>query len=199
MNLSVQIRVTSVRSVGKCGGAIFSGATAEGERYVAACDYRILPDATIVSKGQLWRIDGICSERKTVTQIGVIREKQIDAISAELLRPSGQNIITWIADSPECAGIGRVKAQKLYDRFGNDLVDYIENRKIAELATVVNEESAQTLCIAFDKFRIANTLRWLDQIGMPRRIGASVAAHFKDQAQERIQLNPYVLASFEAN
>jgi exodeoxyribonuclease V alpha subunit len=165
---------------------------------VAACDYRILPDASIVSKGQLWRVDGTCSVRNTITQGGAIKEMQIDANSAELLRPSGQNIVAWIADSPDCAGIGRVKAQKLYEQFGNDLIEYIENRNIVELTKVVTEESAQMLFNAFEKFRIANTLLWLDQVGMPRRVGASVVAYFKDQAQQRIESNPYVLASFEA-
>jgi exodeoxyribonuclease V alpha subunit len=36
-------------------------------------------------------------------------------------------------------------------------------------------------------------------IGMPRRIGASVLGYYRDQAQERIEANPYVLLSFEAD
>jgi exodeoxyribonuclease V alpha subunit len=46
---------------------------------------------------------------------------------------------------------------------------------------------------------VASTLLWLDQIGMPRRIGSSVLAFYKNQAQEKINANPYMLLRFEAD
>ncbi|TXH34857.1 MAG: hypothetical protein E6Q92_12625 [Burkholderiaceae bacterium] len=198
--ISVLLRVTSVRSRGKAGGAIFSGTTDEGESYVAVCNYQLIPDAEIVEKGQMWRIKGSVRQRTSSTRDGyIIKENQIDASEAELARPSGQNIVTWISKNPSCTGFGQVKAQKLYDRFGPDLIKHIENKNLAELTQIVNVESAQVLCNAFAKFKIANVLLWLDQIRLPRKTGMKVIAYYKDQAQATIEANPYVLLSFEAD
>ena len=47
-DLSVQIRVTSVRSRGRFGGVIFSGKTEDGDHYVAVCDHKLVPDSSLV-------------------------------------------------------------------------------------------------------------------------------------------------------
>jgi exodeoxyribonuclease V alpha subunit len=197
--LSVQLRVTSVRSRGKFGGAIFAGKTNAGEQYVAICNHKLLPDASLVGKGQLWTIQGSQSTRATLVDGYRQNETQIEATLAELIRPSGRNIIAWIAECPDCSGIGQVKATKLYDRFGPGLVPLIENRKIAALAEIVGDDAAALLCDAFGKHRVADTLLWLDRLGIPHRIGQKVAKHYKDEARARIEANPYVLIPFEAD
>ena len=197
--LSVQVRVTSVRSRGRSGGAIFSGVTDVGASYVAACDYRVLPDSSIVDKGQIWAVSGVASTRTLELNGYRRKEIQIAASSAQLLRPSGRNIISWIAECPDCQGIGHVKASRLYERFGTALIDHIEQRNISALMEVLNEEAAYLLFHAFEKHQVANTLLFLDQAGIPRRIGASVVAFYKQQAQEKVEANPYALISFEAN
>lgn len=197
----LNIRVTSIRSRGKAGGVIFSGLTDAGQSFVAKCDYTLLPDASVVDKGQVWNVTGPITIRSTAVKDGdfVRREQVIDATSIELLRPAGRNIIAWIANCSDCAGIGQVKAKKLYDRFGPDLVDLIEQRDLDALTEVINETAAQLLCNAFDKFKVANSLLWLDRIGMPRKMGQSVVNFWKDVTQEKIETNPYALISFEAS
>lgn len=197
---NLNLRITSVRSRGKAGGAIFAGLTDAGQSYVAKCDHRLLPDASMVAKGQVWNITGPITIRSAmVKQGGFLRHEQvIEATSAELLRPTGRNIIAWIANSPDCAGIGQVKAKRLYDRFGPDLVDLIEQSDLDALTEVVNEDAAQLLCNAFGKFKVANTLLWLDRIGMSRKMGQSVVTYWQDEAQRKIEANPYALISFEA-
>jgi exodeoxyribonuclease V alpha subunit len=64
---------------------------------------------------------------------------------------------------------------------------------------VISQESADLLCQAFDKHAVASTLLWLDQMGIPRHIGKCVLAYYKQQAQEKVEANPYVLLSFEAD
>ena len=199
-DLSVQLRITTVRSRGKGGGAIFAGVTDDGNQYVAVCDYRLIPDASLVDKGQCWKVSGIPMMREYVGKNGYrIKEIQITAIQAELLRPAGKNIIGWIAASPECQGIGQVKASKLYNRFGPALIELIEQRDLCALSEILSEEAAAQLCNAFSMFKVANTLLWLDQVGLPRIMGRKVIDAYKDQAQEKIEANPYVLISFEAD
>lgn len=200
IDLSVQIRITSIRSRGKGGGVIFSGVSEDGNQYVAVCDYKLLPDTSVVAKGQCWKIRGFSKIYETVGANGFChRETQIAATEAELVRPLGRNIVGWIADSPECHGIGQVKASKLYNRFGSTLIDLIERSDLDALTEVLNEGAAAQLCNAFSMFRVANILLWLDQVGLPRRIGRKVIDAYKDKAQEKIEANPYILISFEAD
>jgi exodeoxyribonuclease V alpha subunit len=199
-DLTVELRVTSIRSRGKSGGAIFAGIAVNGDRFVAVCDHRLIPDPSLLDQGQIWSVAGSQSVREFIAENGFkIRETQISAITAQLVRPAGRNIIAWIAECPEVVGVGHVKARKLYERFGPSLITLIDNKEIPALAAVIKQVSAELLCQAFEKHEVASTLLWLDQIGMPRRIGASVLAFYKKQAQEKINANPYVLLSFEAD
>ena len=199
-DLSVRLRVTSVRSRGRFGGVIFAGRTDQGDQFVAVCDHKLIPDSCLVDKGQQWAIRGKSSQRETVGSNGFkIRETQIEAAEATLLRPSGRNIISWISECPDCRGIGNVKATKLYDHFGPTLIDHIENNNFTELATVIGEDATELLCHAFGKHKVANTLLWLDQVGIQRRIGKKVTDFYQDMAQAKIEANPFVLISFEAS
>lgn len=198
---NVSLRITSIRRRGKSGGAVFSGVNDCAEHYAVVCDYRLLPNATLIEKGQVWLIEGpIAIRSSTVGNSTLLRHEQvINATSAELLRPAGRNVVDWISNCPDCAGIGQVKARRLYDRFGPDLVDLIEQRDIEALNEVINEDAAQLLCNAFGKFKVANTLLWLDRIGISRKMGQSVVNYWQDKSQEKIEANPYALISFEAD
>lgn len=198
-DLSVELRITSIRSRGRPGGAIFSGSTEEGQHFVAVCDYKLIPNASLVEKGQIWLVRGTFSRRQNIAKNGyLVEETQIFASEASLLRPVGRNIVGWIASCPDCEGIGRVKAQKLWDRFGLTLAELIDRHDIDALGEILAEKSAQVLCNAFQNFMLADTLLWLDRIGLPRKIGASVAEYYRDEAQVKVEANPYVLISFES-
>lgn len=198
---NISLRITSIRSRGKAGGAVFSGVTDCPEHYAVVCDYRILPNAAVIEKGQVWLIEGPVTIRSAaVKNPSFLRHEQvIEATSAELLRPAGRNVIDWIANCPDCAGIGQVKAKRLYDRLGSDLADIIEDRNIDSLTQIVSREAAELLCNAFSKFKVANTLLWLDRVGMPSKMGQSVVNYWQDKAQQKIEANPYALISFEAD
>lgn len=186
--LTVQLQVTSVRSRGKYGGVIFSGVSESGERYIAVCKNDVINDASLVDKGQQWMITGRLETWND--------EMQITVTSAQLVRPSGSNIVEWIANSTMCAGIGHVKASKLYNRFGPALVEHIDRRNVELLGETVGLEAADLLCHAFETHRVAGTLLWLDQLGIHRRIGQKIVDFYGEQAQAKLEENPYRLVSF---
>lgn len=196
--LSVELTVTSIISRGSIGGVIMAGTSPEGVRYVVKCNWQLIPDSSFPSKGQRWQIKGAVELKKRVINGHTKHEHQINALAAEILRPSGQNIIAWIAENPNITGVGHVKARKLYDRFGPDLIKLIEQREIPALTTVVTEESAQLICHAFQQHNVGKVLLWLDQMGINRSIGQKVISCYGDQAQDKVECNPYLLISFEA-
>ncbi len=192
------LRVTSVRSRGSSGGAIFAGKTEEGQAYVVVASHKLLPNSLAVGKGQIWRIEGELKQRATVANGYRIQEQQIEASEVRMERPSGRNVVQWIAECEDCIGIGEVKARRLYDRFGLELIEHIDSQNIALLAEVVGQEAALALCRAFEVHDVAQTLVWLDRLGVPRRIGAAVTSFYGNQAKLKVEANPYVLISFEA-
>lgn len=199
-DLSVHLRITSVRSRGHPGGVIFSGRTEDGLHYVAVCDYKLVPNASLVEKGQQWHVRGTPSRRQVETNNGYrVEETQILAAEASLFRPAGRNIVGWIASCPGCQGIGQVRAQNLWDRFGLELTELIERRNLDALKEILTENAAQALCEAFQKYLVADTLLWLDRIGLPKKIGANVAEYYRAEAQAKVEANPYVLLSFESS
>ncbi len=129
----IDVRVTSIRSRGKHGGAIFSGVTDGGDQYVAVCDYVLIPDSIVVVKGQMWHVEGTVQRSSYQTNGFWKTEEQVFAKVAELLAPSGSNLVSWIANSDECVGIGPVKAARLYRHFGDSLVTHIEQRNVGLL------------------------------------------------------------------
>ena len=83
------------------------------------------------------------------------------------------------------AGIGQVKARRLYDRFGPDLADLIEDRDLEALTQIISAEAAELLCNAFDKFKVANALLWLDRAGITLDTAAVTAAILAHRAAEK--------------
>ena len=121
-DITVELSVTSIRSRGSNGGAIFAGKDANGRRFVAVCDYKVIPKTISPQKGESWKISGILELHPIEINGLVSFEHQIMATSADMIRPLGTHLINWISNSDECKGIGHVKAKNLYDRFGTNLI-----------------------------------------------------------------------------
>ncbi len=197
--IKAQLRVTSVRSRGIFGGAIFAGKNDAGEVYVVKADFKLIPDPSLVEVAQVWSVEGATTIVK-YTHAGLQRtEVQIVPTQLELQRPSGNNLVAWIAQSPDCKGIGDVRARRLYERFGLDLIGCIESGDVDRLAEVVDVEAAESLIAAFAKHDIAQTLVWLEQMGLPKAIAASVSRYWGKDGRSKVEANPYVLVSFCAS
>ena len=197
-DLSIELTITSIINRGKIGGVIMAGNSPDGLRYVAQCNWQLIPDSSFPSKGQRWLVSGPVEVKKVFVNGYARHEHQIKAQKAEILRPSGQNLITWITENPEIKGVGQVKARKLYERFGPDLLELIEQRDIPALTTIITEESAQLICHAFEQHNVGEVLLWLDQMGIIRSIGQKVISCYGVQARDKVESNPYLLISFEA-
>jgi exodeoxyribonuclease V alpha subunit len=189
--LLIQFRVTSVRHRGEFGGAIFAGVTSDDDYFVAVCSDKIISDPSLIDKGQHWSITGTLQKWHD--------EKQILASAAEMLRPSGRNLIDWIAQSADCPGIGQVKAARMYSRFGQQLVERIRTKDIKALTEIVSASAAESLCLAFERHDLAGTLLWLDSLQIDRCIGKKIISFFGGEARTKIEDNPYRLISFEAD
>ena len=137
---SLILRVSAIRShnpLGR-GGAIFTGVEIDvtGQRVDAKAHVVVkAPHYLIqcnVESGQLWRITGVAENNAIVVNGYRLVESTIVPEAMELLRPSGEHIVTLLAECDAFKGIGMVKARRLWDAFGEDLYAILDAVAVAE-------------------------------------------------------------------
>lgn len=203
--LDKTLRVTSIRSINPkgFGGCIFTGKpidehgnVQDATAYYVVKATGIVLGGVIVQPGQWWKVSGAAEERTLNVNGFKVVEWQIDASLAVLTRPSGEYIVSFIADSPAFEGIGQVKARKLWDSLGQRLYDALDAADIATLSTVLSPESAAQAITAWDKYGDSRTLQWLQTEGIDLKVGRKVLEFFGRETPEKLQEDPYRLLSF---
>ena len=201
----VTLRVTGIRSQNPLGfgGAIFTGVPVDADGSVLdACSYvvvkasRVTLGAATVERGQWWSVSGSVTERRTTVEGFELLERQVDADVATLARPSGEHIVTYIAQNPAFEGLGFGKARRLWDRFGERLYSLLDEGQTSSLAEVLTPEAAERLVLAWASHGESSTLQWLQVAGFDVGLGRKVLRYFGNEARERLEEDPYRLLSF---
>lgn len=201
----VTLRVTGVRSLNPLGfgGAIFTGipvdaagTVLDARSYTVVKASRATLGATKVERGQWWSISGSMSERRTTVDGFELVEQQVDAEVAQLVRPSGEHIVTYIAENPAFEGLGVAKARRLWDRFGEQLYQLLDAGQASAFTDVLTPEAAERLVVTWAAHGESQTLQWLQAAGFDVGLGRKVLRYFGDEAQARIEEDPYRLLSF---
>lgn len=204
---SLMLRVSAIRgrSLAGRGGTIFTAieVDARGARTDAAAHYVVKAPRRLlhvaVERGQLWRVSG-AAYPNTITVNGFrLTEATIAPDAMELLRPSGEHIVVMLSEGAAFAGIGAVKARRLWDRFGDELYALLDRGDLARLGEVLPAPMAAALAVAWRSQGDTITLQWLQARGFPVDIGKKVLAFFGAGAAERIEEDPYRLLSFAAS
>ena len=206
--LEQTLRVTAIRSQspGGFGGCIFTGKPIDDQGNVQDAAAYYVVKATgltlgkaLVQTGQWWKVSGEASERSLDVNGYRVSEWQIDAANALLMRPSGEHIVSFIADNPAFEGIGQVKARKLWDALGAKLYEALDAADVDLLATVLTPESAIQVVSAWAQYGDSRTLQWLQAEGIDLEIGRKVLKFFGRETPEKLQEDPYRLLSFCAS
>ena len=202
---NVTLRVTGVRSQNPrgFGGAIFTGVPVDATGSVLdACTYIVVKatratlGGTKVERGQWWTVAGQLAERRSVVDGFDLVEQQVDVEVAYLARPTGEHLVTFIAENPAFEGLGTVKARRLWERFGEQLYLLLDAADPSPFAEVLSATAAQRLVEAWACHGESRTLQWLQAAGFDIGLGRKVLRYFGDEAQARIEEDPYRLLSF---
>lgn len=199
------LRVSSIRSQNPrgFGGCIFTGIPVDDTGMVQdATTYYVvrassdLLGATKVQLGQWWRVVGEPIEKVLAVNGYRITEWQIEPSDLSLALPSGEHIITLMAESPEFQGIGRVKGRRLWETFNEGLYAILEQGDLGALTSVLTEERARQVIVAWQLYGDTRTLQWLQRHGLDVAVGRKVVAFFGANAPDQIEADPYRLLSF---
>jgi exodeoxyribonuclease V alpha subunit len=208
MTMEQTLRVTSIRIQNPrgFGGCIFSGKPVDVQgRVQDAKSYFVVKASAStlggvrVEPGQCWKIAGESSSRVREVNSYQVIETQIAASSAILLRPSGEHIVAFMAAGACFEGVGRVKAQMLWDAFGDDLYDHLDAGNLTELARVLTPDSAKQVVAAWAQHGDSRTLQWLQSQGFDLGLGRKVLEFFGAETAQKIKEDPYRLLSFCAS
>ena len=108
--------------------------------------------------------------------------------------PHGQHIVRFLASRPEFVGIGLATAQRLWNRFGDDLYKILGDGLVVRLAELLPLTQAEIICEAWQNQRlVTDTVVFFDEIGVDTRLAQKVAELWGDQAVEKLRQNPYRL------
>lgn len=201
------VRVSAIRSQNPYGrgGAIFTGIEVDalGWRTDAKTHYVIkasnqLLQAT-VERGQLWRVSGKPEANTIVINGYKLTEVTIAADALELVRPSGEHIVTLLGEGDSFAGIGHVKARRLWDHFGQELYEVLDRGDVTRLLEVLSKAMAENLAEVWSRWGDTFTLQWLQSKGLPVPLGRKLLAFYGQHAAAKIEEDPYRLISFAAD
>lgn len=201
------VRVSAVRSQNPQGrgGAIFTAVEvdANGGRLDAKAHLVIKAPHwllnTAVEVGQLWRVTGEATLNTIVVNGYRLTESTLTPDSMELLRPSGEHIVTLLAEGDAFVGIGMVKARRLWDHFGEALYAVLDAGDTQRLEEVMTPDAAASLADAWHRWGDTFTLQWLQSKGFTAALGRKVVEHFSPHPALKIEEDPYRLISFAAD
>lgn len=204
---TLTVRVSAIRSQNPYGrgGAIFTGIEVDSQgwrtdakkHYVIKASNQLL--LACIERGQLWRISGTPEDNTIFVNGYKLTEATIIAETMEFLRPSGEHIVTLLSDGEAFAGIGQVKARRLWDHFGQELYAVLDLGDAERLCEVLPRPMATKLVVAWFTWGSSFTLQWLQSKGFPVPLGRKVLVFYGQDAATRIEEDPYRLVSFAAS
>lgn len=206
MTFTLLLRVASVRTQHPQRGCIFTGRLLDAvgnmvdatSYYVVRAPRRLL-HACQVQRGQWWQVTGLARQQPVAVEGFRLTEWEVDPSAMQLMFPSGDHIVTLLAENPEFRGVGRVKAQKLWDTYRDDLYRLLDDGDVAALAQVLSADLARALVASWAQLGYGPALQWLQHSEIDVAIGRKVLAFFGAETPAKLQEDPYRLLSFCAS
>ncbi|WP_051333714.1 AAA family ATPase [Aliagarivorans marinus] len=195
------IRVTSVwNTVGPfitfAGVPIKAGIRGSARKFISVkakdSDCPMIP-----IKGQHWRITGTKTENKISRNGFMQTEVHVTAKRLRVTMPeSGDNFVDFVASDKEFVGVGDVLARRLWNKFGSEVYQILNDRNLGMLEMVLTKETARNMLQAWGRYSNLRHLHWFSQHAIPPRISSSIMKYHSEQAVQQVKDNPFILLAF---
>ncbi len=172
-------------------GAIFNGiANGTGAKHRIVASRLVMPREPV--PGEVWNVSGVIRKHPKYGP-------QVEASSATLLRPSGRLIVGTIAKSPAFRGIGEVRANRLWDAFGEKIYELLDTGDPAPFIDLLGGDLAGALVEGWKAISVdAAVYQWLDRHGVGPALARSIVTIYGPDAVKALEDNPYRLLAFSA-
>ncbi len=183
-----QVSIRTLISVSSSGGAIFSGWLENGSSLRVIAAGKVLPRVPAV--GEVWHIDG---EFQRHSAYGI----QLHVKSGRPQVPRGRLIQRYLRDHPDFSGIGKGKAEALWNHFGERLASVISAGDLDSLEQVLAKGAAENLIAAWSRRIVeAELIEHLDRHGVDWRATSQLLRVWGAAARSMLDSNPYLLLAF---
>lgn len=202
--MTVTLRVATVRRQ-RAGHTIFTGKAVDPDgRVIDARSFFVVTSTRAVlvetvEPGQWWTVDGPQASRQVDADGFEMTEHSVKAETATLERLSGEHLVTYLSKSALFAGVGMVKARRLWDALGDRLYEVLDAGDLATLMLYLTEEVATNAIHQWAAAGHGTALKWLQAIGLDVGIGRKVLQFHGAATPEKVQEDPYRLLSFCAS
>jgi exodeoxyribonuclease V alpha subunit len=202
--VSTLVRIGTVRSRNK-GGVMASAFEVDAKNNrIDAKSYVVLDvprwlNPEHVEQGQLLQVSGKAGSQVIEVNGFKKTETKITVSALQLVRPSGEHIITLLSEGESFAGIGPAKARKLWNHFGQDLYEVLDKGDVARLKEVLTPDVADNLVAHWGVWTSGYTVQWIQSRGFSVPLARKVLAYYGRAAVNLIEQDPYRLISFAGN
>ena len=177
---------------GTGGGAVCTGYATDGELIRFLCSFDCIFRAPV--EGEVWAFEGNAENHPKFGN-------QVRIASAVLLKPSGKLIVDYLCHHPAFRGIGigRAKAERLWDCLGEDLYGLLGARNLEKLRGVLTDETAGKLVDAWETVaKEADVIAFLSHHGFDTKLANKVRTIWPEDTVQKLQDNPYRMLVFSS-
>lgn len=202
--LSTTVRITRIRSKNRHGCFAFghrvdlqSGLNDRALAVVVSVPV-VIAEPSHITVGGIYEVYGEAHTIQRTHGSYVVTELQIEVQHIRLVRPSGSQLIQWLANSVK--GIAEVKATKLWDTLGERLYEVLDNRDHEAIRSIIPSEQVRDGL--FDKWAEdgdAKTLRFVQERDIPLDLARKVIRFHRKNTIAALTEDPYRLLSFEGS
>lgn len=202
--LDLYVKIVNVLWQKPNRGAIVNAAVIDGDMPGEEIHRIRIPHSAssndFIQPGQWWCLEGEEERFNGAPQIGVTE--------AAILRPSGEHIKDLLAgDRHLFPGIGTAYAEKLWDKLGSKLTDFLESKDEAELAQVMRglkfptpDILAEIMVTGWAELGVGEIISWLDNLPdngkFGIRTGRKIYNCWGASGRKLIEQDFYILLSF---
>ncbi|WP_342624339.1 AAA family ATPase [Pseudomonas alkylphenolica] len=202
--IGTTVRITRIRSQNRHGCIAFGHrvdqATGLNDRAngVVVSVPTSIADISVVTVGSIFEIYGEASTIQRVHGSFSVSETQILVQDIKLVRPSGSQVIQWLADNIK--GIGEVKATSLWDACGERLYEVLDQAEHSTIQMLIPSLAVREgLFKKWAESGDAKTLRFVQDRDIPLDLARKVIKFHGKQTVEALIADPYRLLSFEGS
>jgi len=176
-------------------GVIFSMddlASESSKKYRIKTDFGVLPIQPTI--GEIWAVSG---KPVFTEEYGV----QICAVDCHRQRPNGSVLVDFLYRNNRFPGLGKTKAKRLWNLFGENLYSILDNEDYDALTDKdrgnVGIKVANTIFSQWKEYaEEMPIIRWLQQKKFPAQLARSIYEVYKKDAITKIEADPYRMLSF---
>lgn len=203
---TVTLRITTIISV-RYGGCIFSGSFIDKTTGLVtdATAYAVVKAGAkrlaghIPQVGMWVEVEGSYVEENRDHNGFMRKAMVVSAERVEFLRPAGEHLIRFLADSDEFRGVGTARARALWNLHGEVLYEILDGGQWELLTGVIPDDVALNLVRAWEAIGNTEVVQWLQALDVNLALARKIVRHFTKQTKAKIEEDPYRLLSFSAS